>query len=396
MKHLYKYLLIGLLSITFTPIETFAQSIDANRMNRDISIMENILSELFRAQQLRGEDSRIVVAGTASGISYFSNNSVKGTYLPGFGIIFNISGPTRNIYVTSSGTRSTSYSFYYDDDDGGDNNSSEITEASVVNRVTDFLRDYGTTIGQLRNDEQIMVIYGSQNRSSRELFYALSTVRGQNNSNTEQEKPDRLPVISVSATVKNLNDYRSGKINASAFEDRLKVATSEEREYLDLKVMGNIFKTALSNQPKNSFRLHGAGDINYLFLDNFGAIFSLNVRYTEENVRWGNSFAREFARVQSSFDADKEKEEYQEYLKKVSAAFDDLKVNLKEYIIDYGRTISSVSDDQYILLSVIVNGRMDEIPERMDIQVKKSVFNELDRGRITRDQALGEVVVTEY
>jgi len=69
---------------------------------------------------------------------------------------------------------------------------------------------------------------------------------------------------------------------------------------------------------------------------------------------------------------------------------------LKEYIVDYGRTVKSVSSDQFMLLSVDVNGRYENIPGRIDIQVKKSVLEQLDKGSISRDQALERVVITEY
>ncbi|RNC83974.1 MAG: hypothetical protein ED557_09395 [Balneola sp.] len=395
MKKIHTYLLIGLLGVSLST-SAFAQTIDANRMNRDISIMENILGELFKTQQLRTgtNEPTIVVNGVVS--TSFSSRSVKGTYLPGYGIIFKINSPSRNIYMTSSGTRYSSYSFYYDGD-GDPKLSGEITQETVVDRITSFLRDYGTTIGQLGNDEKIMVIYGSNQSTSRDLFYTLSTVRGQNTqSNDNEDKPEPLPIISVSTTVKDLNDYRSGRLNASAFDNKVDVATSEEKEYLDLKVMGNIFKTALSNQPTNSFKLHGASNVDYLYLDNFGAIFSLNVRYSDENNRWAISLAREFALAQSGFDKEKEQEEYEEYLEKVATAFEELKDNLREYVIDYGRTLSSVTNDQYLLLSITVSGSPDEIPERMDIQVKKSLFQDLDRGQISREQAISQVVVTEY
>ena len=49
MKQLKMTLLIGLLSLILAP-SIVAQNIDAHRMKRDIRIMENILSELFRTQ----------------------------------------------------------------------------------------------------------------------------------------------------------------------------------------------------------------------------------------------------------------------------------------------------------------------------------------------------------
>ncbi|MBO6523100.1 MAG: hypothetical protein JJ971_04680 [Balneolaceae bacterium] len=398
MKKIYNYLLIGLLSITFTPIETFAQTIDANRMNRDINIMENILSELFRATMVSGDEGTVVISGN----SYFrGNNDTRGTYLPGFGIIFMVSNPTnKGFYVASQGSGSSKYTFYYDSDSEED---PTIDEESITNRIKEFLKDYGSTIGQLSSNEKVMVIYGSKSNSG-VLYYRVSGKRLQ--SSGEQEE---IPVISVSAKVSDLNDYRSGKLNASALESRLDVATSEDKEYLDLKVMGNIFETALKDQEGEAFRL--SGSVSYMMLENFGALYSLDVRYDEfgrasalfRNLegRVRSQALAELTAVGQAGKSEKEADQNYEERKKeleqnLATAYDDLVSNIKEYIVDYGRTLNSLENDQFLLLSVNINGRYDNIPGRLEIQVKKSVLEQLDRGQIDRDEALNQVVVTEY
>ncbi len=399
MKNIYKYLLIGLLSITFTPIETFAQAIDANRMNRDINIMENILSELFRATVVSGNEGTVVING--SGYLRGSNDT-RGTYLPGFGIIFMVSNPAnKGFYVTSQGSSSSKYTFYYDND--GDEDPT-IDEKSITNRIKEFLKDYGSTIGQLRSDEKVMVIYGSKSNSG-VLYYRVSGNRLQSSDEKEE-----IPVISVSATVSDLNDYRSGKLNASGLDSRLEVATSEDKEYLDLKVMGNIFETALKDQEGEAFRLTGGG-VSYMMLENFGALYSLDVRYDEfgraslllrnlEGRVRSQALAELTAVGQARKNEQAEAQNYEERKKELeqnlSRAYEELVSNIKEYIVDYGRTLNSLESDQFLLLSVNINGRYENIPGRLDIQIKKSVLEQLDRGRIDREEALNQVVVTEY
>lgn len=400
MKKLYKYLLIGLLSISFTPISTFAQTIDANRMNRDINIMENILSELFRAQVSSSNNETVIINGQG----FFRGNSTRGTYMPGFGVIFMVSNPTRGVYNVSSGSSNSNYSFYYNSD--GNEEDLEIDQESITKRIQEFLRDYGSTIGQLKNDEKVMVIYGSKSNSNT-LYYRLSTVPGR----VASDKKEALPVISVSSKVSDLNDYRSGKLNAENFNKRLAVATSEDKEYLDLKVMGNIFETALKDQEKESFRL--SGTVDYMLLDNFGALFSLDVRYNEfpgaASVLWDVE-----GRLRSRIDAERVvvgqarnnqapdddtkafEQRKKEMEESIATAYSNLVSNIKEYIVDYGRTLNSLSSDQFLLLSINVNGRYENIPGRLDIQVKKSVLEQLDKGSISREQALQRVVVTEY
>ncbi len=389
MKKLYKYLLIGLLSITFTPISSFSQNIDSNRMNRDINIMENILSELFRAAPSTSDISngRVTVIGASS---MYRTNSVRGAYLKDFGVIFMVSKPaSRGALRISQDGSSNNYSFYYNNNGESSDESSAIDQESVTNRIKEFLKDYGSTIGQLKNNEKVMVIYGSNSGS--EMVFATFP-GGQNR--VSQERKSTLPVISVSAKVSDLADYRSGKLSAADFDKRTETATSEDKEYLDLKVMSNIFETALKDQEGASFRIFGG--VNHIMLDNFGALFSFDVRHNSENSRWASNLTREFARMQNGFDKEKEDEEYVDYLEKITASFESLKTNLKEYIVDYGRTVKSVSSDQFMLLSVDVNGRYENIPGRIDIQVKKSVLEQLDKGSISREQALERVVITEY
>ena len=75
--------MIGLLA--FSSAGAFAQNIDANRMNRDIRIMENILAELFKTTAEIPTAETIVISQ-----GYFRQRSIRGTYLNDYGIIFMI------------------------------------------------------------------------------------------------------------------------------------------------------------------------------------------------------------------------------------------------------------------------------------------------------------------
>ena len=398
MKKLLQILLIGVIAITVNPTMIRAQKIDTNRMNRDIRIMENILGELFKVQITNGGRNSMFI----SNMGGINSRGIRGTYLPGYGVIMMVPQNSyfgRGIQVISRDGNSASISFYYDSDEQEGDRS--VDKESVIARIKEFLKDYGSTIGQLDDNEHINVIYGS--KSSRELAFALYP-----GSNTdESDTPEKLPVISISAKVKDLKDYRTGKINDGKLEDRLVVSTVEDKEYLDLKVMSNIFETALRDKEKDAFRL--SGTINYMMLDNFGALFSMDVMYSEFG-----SFGREFDELRRLRDRmhdertkrtgvneepapgapdvikDSEREA------KAEEAYKRLKNDLKEYLVDYGRTLSSLNDDHYVLLSVNIGGRWDTIPDRFDVQIKKSVLSRLDNGKISREEALESVVLKEY
>lgn len=389
MKRL-QHILPTLLIILLTSPVVWAQSFDANRMNRDIKIMENILGEMFKTYNSKLENSNSSFAFA----EFNRSGNIRGTYLPGYGIIFNVvSSSGVLVYETSPTSTSGTNSFYYSSEFSSEDNS-DVTEENVKIRITEFLKDYATSIGQLKSSEKIMVIYGSKSKSDfNRIVYTT------NRKQLSDREGKKLPVISGSVTKKDLDDYRSGKINENDFTKRISMASSKDKEYLDLKVMSNIFETALRDQDDEAFRL--SGNVSYLMLDNFGVIFNLDASYRTSNRLFGTvsgiTVRGTYVTSQSrSQDSDEAKQEEAEYLAKVNDAYNNLKSNLKEYLVDYGRTISSVKADQFILTTVNVRGRHTDLPERIDVQLKKSVLDQLDKGSITRDEALKQVVVTEY
>lgn len=387
MKRILKTtFLIGVLSFALTPV-SFAQDIDANRMNRDIRIMENILGELFKMQNSLPGNARMGNFVLES--NFPGAKQVRGTYLPDFGVIFNIQNRNNVFFYESQNGNSYQSSFYYSSESSDSEEAEEVTEESVVSRISEFLKDYGSTIGQLDGNDKILVIYGSKSRNS--VVFKINS-----DDTNQEEAAESLPVISVSVPVKDLADYRRGRLNDSQLEERLEVATSEEKDYLDLKVLSNIIETALREQEPPSFR--AIGGVDYLMLDNFGALYSFDVRLNSR--RGGNAYVLELARRMSnrtvSVNQNSDSETDEEYQQMLSEAYESLISNTKEYIIDYGRTLSSVNSDQYLLVSITVHGRHQDIPDRIEIQVKKSVLDQFDRGRVSREQALEQVVVTEY
>lgn len=398
MKYLSKLIILFLLTLFGTQPLWAQGSIDANRMNRDINIMENILQELFKIRWA-GKGSTVHFAPSGS-FSLGRSHDIRGTYLPGYGIIFTIPGRSSGFMVLSgdADTESYSYSFQYSDDESS---GKEVTEESVTSRIKEFLMDYGPTIGQLNSDDRIMVIYNTRNQNRDFVLYSSSA-------NDKDKK--QLPTISVVAKKSDLQAYRSGRISESEFNDRLSVSTVEAdaKEQLDLKVMANIFETALKEQEGKSFRIRGS--VNYLNLDNFGALFFFDARYASSSGSYfleapkitGFSFGEEEERarveVQSVIEdrLRETKEKRQETEEEIKKSYETFISNIKEYLVDYGRTLSSVKSNQHIMISATISSSVEEIPERVDIQVKKSVLEAMDKGSMSRENAIGQVVVREY
>lgn len=409
MKYL-RTLLPAILILLMVSFTVQAQQIDANRLNRDIKIMENILSEMFRIHPANSgsvSGREVYVYATRSG-----TNNIRGTYLPEYGVIFQIPKPSSmGMLISRNDDGASGFSFYYGDDDSEEN---AVTSEGITDRITEFLRDYGSTMGQLGPDDRIMVIYGGAGRTGLFGTYAVSGSRV-----TSREAPE-LPVISVAAQMSDLNAYRSGDLSEQQFRSRISVEEAEQNGNgnMDMRVMANIIETAFEGGDAEKFRV--TGSVDYLKLDNFGALFYFDARYgsnvfsvrslaptaifstndsSSDTARARSQEARarvEVLRGELQATMEENEEKRAENARKTVAAFETFKLELKEYLVDYGRTLGSVESDQFILLSVTLNSSVEGIPDRLDVQVSKTVLEQLDRGDTSRDQALDRVTLREY
>lgn len=397
---------IATLTLVFGLQAINAQDIDTNRMNRDINIMENILQEMFKTQ-MEGTHDNLRVHSIGS--YHFGQNDIRGTYLPEYGVIFNITSGRQPLVLFENDDNSFSYSFQYRDDKEGE----KVTEESIKNRIVEFLRDYGSTLGQLSGDDRVMVTYSPGTQKNPELAYFRS-------SDKNEKMNQQLPTISVVATTSDLKAYRSGDLNEEQFRNRLEIstATGNSKKQMDLKVMAKVFETAFDESDEKSFRV--SGSVDYLKLDNFGALFSFDAQYSSnafeiiDRIRAievlngetadgktlkedeGKSTHVEVRSWTDSAKATKLAKQQEQSKAEAVKAYSQFVSDLKEYLVDYGRTLHSVEPNQHILVSVAVHSRYEEIPERIDLQVQKSTLTAVDKGNMSREQVIDQIKVREY
>lgn len=378
-----KQLLLTMLLVVLSANLSFAQSFDADRMNRDITIMENVLGEMFKIDYLNTSSNRVFFSGSSS--------SVKGAYLPEYGVIFLVPS-FQVIKVSTNSNEQPIATFYY-----GDEDESEVNEENIIKRSKEFIRDYGSTIGQLKPSEKVMIIYGATSSRYRTNVLTFSF------DNRRSNETEPSPIISMVANTKDINDYKAGKINEQAFNNKISVAKNTRKELLDLKVLGNIFETALDEGDNYEFHLVNSNSIGYLYLENFGAIYTMNMhrghKFRATSVELRDRVAQLGYTLKGdalSEHTDKIKKSEAEMNKTLKEEYSKLVSRMKEYIVDYGRTLRSIKDDQYLLVTVNLNERLEEIPDRVDFQIKKSTLNQIDRGSLNRDAAMNQIIVTEY
>ncbi len=374
-------------------------NIDTNRMQRDINIMENILEEMFKTRwQARGNNVRV----RSGGFSFGRNDNIRGTYLPEYGVIFNIPGGSPAFVMeTDADGKGFAYSFQY-----GDSNGKNIDEESITARIVGFLRDYGSSIGQLSNSDRVMVIYNSNTPDRRfGIFHP--------DGNDEKAEKHNIPTISVVAKKSDLQAFRSGDLSDEQFHNRLDISTTEgnKQTHKDLKVMAGIFESAFEDSDSETFRI--AGSVDYLKLDNFGVLFSFKARYAQQND-WNisgldlqlNKLREDLTALSDSIKINKieikqtldstDFDNQKKARKKTLIAYNQFVKDLKGYLVDYGRTLSSIESSQHILVSVNLPSRYNEIPERLDLQIRKSQLDAMDKGSMSRNQVMDQIQVQEY
>lgn len=441
--------IITLCLIITAPVLLTAQDIDNTRMDRDLRIMENILVELF-------------VPKAAPSIAPIDR--VDGQYLPGYGVYFTIPARVniRAMNVRRLGNDGDEVRIQVDPDRATD----LIPEAEVRALATEFLKNYAPTISQLQPDDKITVIYGVK---ANRYAPGSTIVRGLQGSiqNTDtrftwdrerqSEQPDQK-IVTVTATKKNLDDFRTGRMNDSRFESALAVSVSDINDRKqDLDLFKTILVSAHRQQEEAEFRMSGP---EYIYFDHLGVIFQSTLSITpnlmfasvtgmsaEERFFRGGSNRSELeasfydggmlmrslagtanlpdsvvatlvrptlrAHRDSTLNSQQVAEMVQRFRSEAAQrenerreaieALDLPKAlntsisTLKEVLIDYGRTLSSVNSDQHILISLNVVARnVDGIPSRVDLQIKKSDLEEMERGRITRDQALSRIIERRF
>ncbi|SHF79228.1 hypothetical protein SAMN05443144_11375 [Fodinibius roseus] len=392
-----------------------SSEIDENRMNRDLRIMENVLQELFKTGG--------TIRGRYGGPFGFGNNhNIRGTYLPGYGVIFTIP-EARPGFMALGGANGNDFSFYFEYGDG--EKGEKVTEESITERIIEFLQDYGAVIGQLSDKEKVMVIYNTAASSDRFDFDNFR-LAGEDEDKEQEKRRQDIPTISVAAAKSDLQAYRSGDASPGQLRERLEISTGgvNDDSQMDLKVMANILETTLKesvDEGTGSFRI--SGSLDYLMLDNFGALFfgnaisagglssaisSLNLsnidsisvqpRKKKGGVRiTTKSGEQRFYGSSDMLEGWKKRQEQRH--KQMEEHYRAFVSRLKESLVDYGRTLRSIDSDQYILLSVALNSRLGphgNLPERIDMQVKKSMLEAMERGDLDREDTIDQIQVREY
>jgi hypothetical protein len=379
-----KFWLAAFLLMVLVKPSVNAQKLDDDRMKRDIEVAENVLQTLIR----QGLNQKM----------YFGME-IKGTYLPGYGVTFRIPHDYSNTVIWSSGDvtpmvvdRPGSYSYTIRTRDNGDEDEEESEDAKksmklkeaekekrkiksdsarkayyekIITSAKDFIVDYGDFISQLGANEKIVVTNQGEHRN----FYFANQKRVH---------------LSIEGSKADIAAFKQGKIDRGQALAKIKVVNTEtvdeKRPDMELltSIMGRLYQPDLS---KTYFTEH---NIYYEFLKDYGVIYYMNVYssndYDSDRVRMPTQGNEVMDRATRD--------------KKVAELYPKFEQEMKENIVEYGRSLKSLKPEENLVFNVtLTKCKGCNIPSTAEFAVKASVLQDYQAGKIDRNGAAAKVSV---
>ncbi len=395
----------------------FAQNapVDKDRMERDIDIMEKVLNEHFK--NAAGNRSR--------GFYLSSSRTAQGSYVPGYGVLF--ISPS---YAGSFGSK-TAYNYNYVYSTGGTNRTVVVTEGDwkgtmnytgpsaegkdkgekqkdkpgktapqatdqarrqrntqdsvlqahtnlVTTNLREFLANYADAIGQLAPNDRVMIIYNENARNSDHYV----TVN-----DCESCETRSMPRISAEVKREDLTAFRSGKMSRKELDSRIRVNVDNpgKENYAEYKVFAGILESLYPVSREVPYQVRNIG---YHVLPSFGVIYLVDMGLRNESPHVVTLRDGEVKKIRTERDSAQARVR--------TEAYGQFRNDIREAVLDYGRTLRNLSSDQVILLSVALpTCEGCNVPPRANVSVKKSVLEAYEQNKMNRQQALEAITVGE-
>jgi hypothetical protein len=386
MKTIVKFWVVVILAMTIKS-QGIAQAIDQERMERDIEVAENVLSTLLRQE--------------VSQQGRFFGLEVKGVYQEGYGVTFRLPGDYSGPMFMRSGGEGTviyrdnlaptvAYSYSTDDREGSDKEHKEEKEATrlkekaierkrmsldsareaynnrLIKAAKDFVVDYSDFLTQLSPNERIVVTNKNENRS---WYY----------------KENKRKHISIEALKSDITAYKQGKLTRDQALAKLKVVNTEvidtKEQDLELltSIIGRLYRTDLAKTYFSS-----ENNIYYERLKDYGVIYYMEVFSSNEPMPGKLTLP-----TQGMVEVDKATRD-----KKVTELYPKFEQELKENMLEYGRTLRSLGDEEVLVFNVsLTKCKGCGIPSTVELNVKNSVVKDFGAGKIDKNTALSRFIV---
>jgi hypothetical protein len=370
-----------------------AQRIDDERMQRDVEVAENVLGTLIK-QQFNNQRT------------YFPLE-VSGIYQQGYGVTFTIPADFTTPIIFGSGgdvvwsSEPSAYSFNIRNSDNGNDievpdddqvviaNGDKRTEKlkdkanekrrlnidsvkesynlKVIDAAKTFIVDYGDMITQLGPNEKIVITNQGGQPRVYQIFNATSRTH-----------------LSIEMTKSDLTSFKQGKLSRNQALSKIKVLNTQTVDTVepDFELLNSIFNRLYHADLSKTYFTEN--NIYYEHLRDFGVIYYMQVFSTKEEGygRYGMPTLK-----LSNLDLDTRN-------KKVTEVYPQFEKDLKENILEYGKTVKSLREDEVLVFQVRVTRCPNcGIPSTLEYSVKGSVLKDFNAGKLDKNAALGKFTI---
>lgn len=380
-----------------------AQTNEDPQRERDIKIAEGIIASIF-----------------GSDVPGFKNQNVHGEYVPGYGVHFTVSPGISNI-VRLRTPDSGDERFVVEVNKNERTSSDTEREQQIKEKIYEYMKMYAPLIRGVPEEESVRVTYAMTDRGQSIWVFTQDGERNKQND----------PGVSVWTTVSNLKQFRNGNISEQEFINRVNThILSADEKYPDFDVFASILETAMNNanteylkirRPQMDY-LPGLGvryriqvsarpgfilnEFNFSDGDFEFRLDSLRLNLNESLKSLEESLAPLSQKLDSMFSQDLTGEEHREIREDIqeqrravherqealgrdavrsyggqAQSVDSLDLELEadaiieellNVIENYGSTLTSLADDEMLMISLNWSGRSDDLPERTEVRIKKA------------------------
>lgn len=241
-----------------------------------------------------------------------------------------------------------------------------VATEKVVLASKNFLADYGDMLSQVKADERIIIT--NKNENSRWYY----------------RQNEKRSLLSVEVLKSDLTQFRQGKITREQLMAKIKVTNTETSGKVeqDLELLSSIFGRLYRSDLSKSFFVEG--NPYYERLTDYGAVVYMQV-YSSNQIGEGiyNMPTVDVREVDQAGRDKKVKELYPVFVNE-----------LKENILEYGRTVKSLKDNEQLVFNVVLTRcKGCGIPADIELSVQNSVLKDYSAGKIDKNSAVGKITV---
>lgn len=250
-----------------------------------------------------------------------------------------------------------------------------VNNAKIIEAAKTFIADYGDMLSQLAPSERIIVT--NRGTNDNQFWY-----------NGQKAKRS---LLSVEAAKSDLTQFRQGNITRDQLLKKMKVintVTSEKTEP-DMELLASIFTRLYREDLSRTYYMQGGA--YYERLNDFGVILHMQVVSSLSNGDYYTPAKDVRLAMPTQGLSNLTQEERDKKVKELYPLFEG---ELKENMLDYGRTLKSLHDNEQLIVDVSMTKCTGcGIPASLELSVKASVLKEYNAGKLDKSAALSKIEV---